>query len=167
VQKHEVTHIFAVPLLWHSLHREIMKQVKTLDDKQQRRFEKGVKLSLSVQNLFPNLGLKFAKRIFREVQEKTFGPSVKFAISGGGYISDDALKIVNAIGYPLFNGYGSTEIGITSVELRSRPKYRLQASVGKPLPTVEYNIDNGVLLVRGSSLCSTITASGQQTNLDG
>ena len=166
VKKHQVTHIFAVPLLWHSLHREILKQVKTLDEKQQRRFEKGVKLSLSMQNRFPNSGLKFAKRLFREVQEKTFGPSVKFAISGGGYISADALKVVNAIGYPLFNGYGTTEIGITSVELRSRPKYRLQAGVGKPLPTVHYKIEDGALLVKGCSLCSTITAGGQTTVLD-
>ena len=161
VKKHQVTHVFAVPLLWHSLHREILRQVANLDEKQQRRFEKGVRLSLAMQNAFPNGGLRFAKRIFKEVQEKTFGPSVKFAISGGGYVSPDALKLVNAIGYPLFNGYGTTEIGITSVELRSRPKYRLQASVGKPLPTVSYKIEDDVLFVKGKSLSSTITANGE------
>ncbi|MCH5151854.1 MAG: AMP-binding protein [Clostridiales bacterium] len=165
VKKHQVTHVFAVPLLWHSLHREIVKQVASLDEKQQRRFEKGVKLSLSMQNAFPSSGLRFAKRIFREVQDKTFGPSVKFAISGGGYVSPDALKLVNAIGYPLYNGYGTTEIGITSVELRSRPKYRMKASVGKPLPTVSYKIQDDVLSVKGSSLCSTITSNGVTTEL--
>lgn len=165
VKKHQVTHVFAVPLLWHSLHREIVKQVALMDENQQRCFEKGVKLSLAAQNLWPNSGLRFAKKIFRQVQDKTFGPSVKFAISGGGYISPDALKIVNAIGYPLFNGYGSTEIGITSVELRSRPKYRILASVGKPFPSVSYKIDDGVLFVKGSSLCSTITADGVSTAL--
>lgn len=165
VKRHEVTHIFAVPLLWHSLQREITKQVSLLDEKKQKQFAKGVKLSLAMQNAFPRMGLKLAKRLFAEVQYKTFGPSVKFAISGGSYVSEDALKLINALGYPLFNGYGATEIGITSVELRSRPKYRILASVGKPFDSVEYKIDNGVLHVKGASLCSRITtASGVVEN---
>ena len=161
VKKHEVTHIFAVPLLWHSLHREITKQVASLGDKMQKRFNKGVRLSLAVQNLCPSLGLKLAKRLFAQVQDKTFGPSVKFMISGGSYVSDSALKLINAIGYPLFNGYGSTEIGITSVELRYRPKYRILASVGKPFRSVNYKIAGDVLYVKGTSTCARIiTADG-------
>ncbi|MCH5156584.1 MAG: AMP-binding protein [Clostridiales bacterium] len=159
VKKHEVTHIFAVPLLWHSLHREITKQVGAMDEKTQKKFAKGVKLSLAMQNLCPALGLKHAKRLFAEVQDKTFGPSVKFMISGGSYVSYDALKLINALGYPLFNGYGATEIGITSVELRTRPKFRMLASVGKPFRSVQYRIDDDVLYVKGQSLSSRITTA--------
>lgn len=168
VKKHEVTHIFAVPLLWHSLYREVTKQVSSMDEKTQKRFAKGVKFSLALQNFCPSLGLKIAKRLFVEVQDKTFGPSVKFMISGGSYISEDALKLINALGYPLFNGYGSTEIGITSVELRYRPKYRILASIGKPFRSVEYKIDDETLYVKGASICARITTdSGSvETNHD-
>ena len=166
VKKHEVTHIFAVPLLWHTLHREITKQVASMDEKMQKRFAKGVKLSLAAQNFCPSLGLKLAKRLFGEVQDKTFGPSVKFMISGGSYVSDDALKLINALGYPLFNGYGSTEIGITSVELRYRPKYRMLASVGKPFRSVSYKIQEDTLFVKGSSLCARITTDSGSVEMD-
>lgn len=166
VQRHEVTHLFAVPLLWHSLHREIVKQVNSLDDKQRKKFDKGVKLSMALQNLCPSVGLRLARRMFEEVQSKTFGPSIKFMISGGSYITRDALTTINAIGYPLFNGYGSTEIGITSVELRSRPKYRILASIGKPFVSVNYKLEDGVLNVCGDSICKRITTEKEVTEME-
>ena len=79
-----------------------------------------------------------------------------FCISGGGSIPKETLYIINAIGYPLYNGYGSTEMGITSVELREKPKYRVLGTVGKPLDSVIYQIDNGELLIKGTSICSKI-----------
>ena len=166
IRKHEVTHVFAVPLLWHSLHREIVKQVNSMDEKTQKRFEKGLKISLAAQNVCPRLGLRLAKRLFAEVHDKTFGPSIKFMISGGSYLSDEASRLINALGYPLFNGYGSTEIGITSVELRARPKYRLLNSVGKPFRSINYKIEDGVLQVKGSSLCARITSESGSVEID-
>ncbi|MBQ9467608.1 MAG: non-ribosomal peptide synthetase [Clostridia bacterium] len=156
VRRHGVTHIFAVPLLWNTVAREIKKELAGLPEKKRRRAENAMRLSLAVQNLFPQAGQRFARRIFKEVAARLFGKSVRFMISGGGYISDEALYMLNAVGYPLYNGYGSTEIGITSVELRSRPKYRILGTVGTPLATVEYKTEGGVLFVRGRTTCSRI-----------
>lgn len=156
VQRHKVTHLFSVPLLWNTIVREIKKEVNLLSDKEKRKFEKGIKISLALQNIFPELGAKIARKMFKRITSLIFGDSIKFTISGGGYISDEALKLINGIGYPLFNGYGSTEIGITSVELRKKAKYRILGSVGKPFKSLEYQINGDVLEVRGKSTCSVI-----------
>ena len=166
VKKHKVTHIFAVPMLWHGIYREITRQVNNSDEKTQNKFKKGLNLSIRLQNIFPKLGKKIASKLFGQIQSKVFGDSIQFMISGGGYISYDANKLINAIGYPLYNGYGMSEIGITSVELRKKIKYRLQTTIGRPFDSVEYKIDDNVLLVRGKSLCKTIISENKITQID-
>lgn len=167
VRKHKVTHIFAVPMLWHGIHKEITKQVNSSDEATIKKFNKGLALSIKIQNIFPRLGKRIASKLFAQIQNKVFGDSIQFMISGGGYISDDANKLINAIGYPLYNGYGMSEIGITSVELRKKIQYRLEGTVGKPFDSVEYTIDeNNVLLVKGKSLCKTIITENEIIQID-
>ena len=167
IRKHEVTHVFAVPMLWHGIHREIIKQVNLMDEKTQKKFNKGIKLSLAIQNAAPKLGKRIASKLFKEVQDKVFGNSIEFMITGGGYILPEALKIINAIGYPLYNGYGMSEIGITSVELRLKPKYRLLGTIGKPFKSNEYRIaEDGTLLVKGTSLCKRIITKNETIDID-
>jgi long-subunit acyl-CoA synthetase (AMP-forming) len=89
-----------------------------------------------------------------------------FCINGGSYLKDSTLKLLNAIGYNTYNGYGMSEIGITSVELRRKPKYRNQNSVGMPFTSVEYRIEeDGTLSVRGSSLCTRKLVGGKEVEL--
>ena len=153
VKKHGVTHIFAVPLLWHTIENEILFEVSNKDEKTQKSFQKGLKLCRGLQNVFPRLGQLVSKRILGEVTRPLFGNSIKFCISGGSYIRPSALKLINSIGYPLYNGYGMTEIGITSVELRRTPKKRELSSIGKPFGSVSYALsEDGELKVNGSSI---------------
>lgn len=158
IRRHEVTHIFAVPLLWNTIVKEVKKEVATLSDAEQKKFTKGLKLSHKLQNMFPKLGMKISRKLFKRITDKTFGNSISFLISGGGYISDETLYILNGVGYPIFNGYGSSEIGITSVELRKKVKHRLLGSVGKPFDSVTYKVDDEKLYVKGNSTCSYIHA---------
>ena len=156
IQRHKVTHIFAVPLLWNTIARELKKKINQLPIKQQKRAKRGIQFCYNLQNLYPNYGRRVASKLLKEIQDQVFGESVKFCISGGGSIPQETLYLINAIGYPLFNGYGSTEMGITSVELRSRPKHRIKGTVGMPLDSVTYSIDNDELLIKGTSTCSKI-----------
>ncbi len=157
IKKHEVTHMFAVPLVWHTIYKEVMKQINSKDEKTKKKFYKGIKLSNFLQSISPKLGRKLASKMFREVKEKTFGPSIQCLITGGSYISPKAMELLNSIGYPLFNGYGMSEIGITSVELRTSFKNRLRCSIGKPFKSVKYDISKeGCLLVKGRSIAHTI-----------
>ena len=170
IQRHKVTHVFAVPLLWNTIARELKKKIKQLPEKDQKRANKGIKFTYNLQNIFPNYGRRVARKLLKEVQDQIFGDSIKFCITGGGSIPKETLYMINAIGYPLYNGYGSTEMGITSVELRSRPKYRVMGTVGMPLDSVAYQIDNDELLIKGTSICSKIIykdGKEQLVNKDG
>jgi long-subunit acyl-CoA synthetase (AMP-forming) len=62
------------------------------------------------------------------------------------------LEFFNGIGYHLANGYGMTEIGITSLELSGRKKVLNSGSIGAPIGHTEYSVaEDGVLLVKGET----------------
>ena len=167
-RKHEVTHIFAVPMLWHTVEKQLLKTLKEQGAKQEKKFLRGKKLCTRLQNCFPYLGARLSRRIMSQVTDRLFGRSVQFCISGGSYIRPSALEVMNAIGYPLHNGYGMSEIGITSVELRSRPKYRNLGSIGRPFDSVEYRIaEDGTLHVRGNSICKRKMVDGESLLTEG
>lgn len=153
IRKCEVTHIFSIPMFWNIIAKEITKQVNRLDAKKQKQFKKAQKLSLAIQNIWPALGITIARKIFNQVITSTLGNSIRFLITGGGYISDSTLYLLNSVGYPLVNGYGTSEVGIICVELRRKPKYIIQGSVGKPLETVDVKVENNHVLIKGLSTC--------------
>jgi len=155
IKMHKVTHIFAVPLFWSSIEKEILKEVEKKDIKTKNKFYNGIDKTIKLQKKFPNLGLKISMKAMKEITDNLFGRQVKFLISGGSYIKDSTLKLINALGYPLYNGYGMSEIGITSVEL-GNVSDRLKNSVGIPLPSVEYKIIDDILYVKGKSISHKI-----------
>ena len=167
-RRHQVTHIFAVPMLWHTVEKKLRSTLRERSEKQQKKFEKGLALSNRIQNLLPGIGPAISKKLLKEVTSQLFGPSVLFCINGGSYLRDSAMELLNGLGYCMHNGYGMSEIGITSVELRSRPKYRNLNTVGRPFDSVEYRLDEqGILLVRGSSLCTRKLVNGKEHRLEG
>lgn len=159
----EVTHFFAIPAVWVLAVRGLLAEAKKQGKEETLR--KGVKLSNKLQNICPKLGLFVARKIlFKDVRDQIFGKSVCFCISGGGFLSDEAVEILNGIGYSMHVGYGMTETGITAVELSEKPKIRNLNTVGLPLKGVEYKInEDGVLCVKGELLhCAIISEKGRQ-----
>ncbi len=158
-KRHEVTHIFAVPALWHAIESNIRVEISKKDEKTQKKFERALKTCSRHPALAPLL--------LKQIRSKLFGDSIRFCINGGSYIRKSALSLINGIGYPLYNGYGMSEIGITSVELRKSASARNQGSIGRPFDAVEYRIsDEGILQVRGKSLCVKKLINGQAVSLD-
>ena len=167
-RRHAVTHIFAVPALWHTVEKQICAEVAKQGEKAQAKLQKALSFSTALQNIFPTLGSWAAKRLMGQITDKLFGRSVMFCINGGSYLRDSAMELLNGIGYCMHNGYGMSEIGITSVELRRRPKDRNRNSIGHPFSSVEYRLDSdGILQVRGSSLCRKKLLNGQPVVMDG
>lgn len=159
----KVTHIFAVPLLWHALEKAIVSKISAKDEKTKAKFERAKRLSLKLQASGSRLGKRLARRMFRDVRAQILGESVQFCISGGSFIRPSALELMNALGYTLSNGYGMSEIGISSVELSKKPSVRMLGSIGKPFKSVQYKIDeNGVLLVKGESVCKKMIINGEE-----
>ena len=164
VKRHNVTHIFAVPLFWETVYKTALKTIKGRGEKTYKKFERGMKIADKL-SACPPLYRLFAKAAFKEVRENLFGESISFMITGGSRISPEVLRFFNNIGYHLTNGYGMSEIGITSVELSSDPRVLGSGSVGKPLDGITYSIsDNGTLLVSGKCMAEYVIEDGEKHN---
>ena len=164
IKKHKVTHVFAVPLFWNTVKNKAVAEIKTRGEKTVKKFGKGMSISAKLGNSL--LGKEFKNIAFKEVREKLFGESVRCMISGGSPIPKETLEFFNGIGYSLVNGYGMSEIGITSVELSSRYKAIVDCSIGKPFPSVAYKIESGVLYVKGTSVASYVIDRGKKISLE-
>lgn len=162
VKRHKVTHIFAVPLFWEKTYEAAINGIKERGEATYGRFEKGLKISRSLDKL-PALRALFAKIAFRELREEIFGESISFTITGGSTVSADVVEFFNRIGYPLADGYGMSEIGITSVELRRSVRHSKPLSVGQELASISYRRgDGGHLLVGGPSRAKYIICDGRR-----
>ncbi len=166
VRRHEVTHVFAVPMLWHSIEKKVMENA--CESGKEQKLRKVLHTMTKLQNVFPNLGANIAKRVTHSVTDKLFGRSVQFTINGGAYIRDSALWLMNGLGYSLHNGFGMSEVAITSVELRKKAKHLNENSIGRPFDSFEYRIDDeGVLHIKGPSICKRKLVNGEEVIIDG
>ena len=119
IKRHKVTHIFAVPLFWETVYDQAIKTIRNRGEKTFKKFQKGMAIARRLSGS-PALSRAFSKKAFREVRDNLFGESIIFLITGGSAIRPEVIEFFNAIGYHLADGYGMTEIGITSVELSDR-----------------------------------------------
>ena len=162
VRRHKVTHIFAVPLVWNTIHKEALRKIRAKGEQTFQSFEKG----LAIANK-SKLGAALTYGAFQEIRDKLFGNSVQFMISGGSAISQETIAFFHGIGYHLTNGYGMTELGITSVELSLCKKTLRSATIGEPFPHTEYRLQDGELFVKSKAMASRILQGGTETTFDG
>ncbi|MBR3415615.1 MAG: non-ribosomal peptide synthetase [Clostridia bacterium] len=165
IRRHKVTHIFAVPLFWEKVYSQAMKTIRSRGEKTLAKFERGMR----IYDKLPDAAARaFSKIAFREVRDGLFGSSIRFLITGGSAVPADVLRFFNGIGYRLANGYGMSEIGITSFETSSKKKYLLGAFVGAPMQYAEYSIsEDGELLVRGKVIAKYVIEDGVKKEPDG
>ena len=164
ITRHKVTHVFAVPLLWQKAYEAAMKAIKAEGEKTSKKFQKGLKIKKFLGN--SPLGSLFSKVAFKQIRDKMFGDSIYFLISGGAFISPDVLEFFNAIGYHMCNGYGTTEIGITSVELSNKYKTLISASIGEPLHGTTYTLnEKNELIVKSNSMSNYIMLGKEKIDL--
>ena len=167
IRRHKVTHIFAVPLFWEKIWQQATKTIQSRGEETWQRFQRGLRLCRRIGDV-PVLGNWFCRKAFREVRDGLFGESICFMITGGSVINPQALEFFNTIGYHLANGYGMTEVSITSVELSEKRKIRNAGFVGKPLDSVEYRISGqGYLQVRSKTVAKYIIENGEVKSNDG
>ena len=156
-----VTHFFAIPLVWNktvaALEREVAKQGKT------EKFNKAIKFSNKLQNIFPLLGpIIVRKIIFKKVRRQLMGERLAFLISGGGFIAPRTLEVLNGLGYSIYAGYGLTECGVICVELSRNAKFRNGTSTGKIFSNVKYKIsEEGELLIPNDHSMNGIYIDGK------
>ena len=161
VRRHKVTHIFAVPLVWETIYKTTMKTIYAKGNATVKKVEKGLKLSQKGK-----LGAKLTYKAFGEIREQLFGDSIQFLISGGSVIKRETLEFLNGIGYHMANGYGMTEIGITSLDTSLLAKERNEGSIGKPFGQVKYKCVNGELYVKSNTRAARILQGGKEIITD-
>ncbi len=158
VQKHKVTHIFAVPLVWETVYKKALQKIRSREAKTYKKFQK----AMAFVSKHEKLGSLLSKMAFKEVREGLFGDSICFLITGGSGISQEALAFFNGIGYHMANGYGMSEIGITSVDISMKRKELNKGSVGAPFGGTQYSVSkDGELLVKGKTMASRIMQKGE------
>ncbi len=154
-QKVGVSHIYSVPLFWDSLALSFERKKELLPEDKIELLEKMIKFNLGEINE-QEAGAAAKKIVKNKIQKSLLGNKVRYCISGGGYLTYKTSAIINGLGYPLYNGYGMSEIGVTSVTLSYDIKDRLKGSIGKPLYGVKYKIrgdeKEGELLVSSPTI---------------
>lgn len=154
-QKVGVTHIFSVPLFWNSIVKELEKAFATSSNDKQFMIKDLMELNLKDSPLDKNFAA-----LQKGIQKDVLGTSIRHCVSGGGFLSDHTLKVINGIGYPLHNGFGMTEIGIIATDLAPTAQGRLKNSIGKPFYSTEFKINKpdkqgqGELLVKSPYMCT-------------
>jgi len=139
IKKAPVTHLYSVPMFWDAVAQKVQRSAALKGDKTIQLLDNLVAYN-DHQISRQEAGIAAWGFVKRKFQKKVFGTQIEFCISGGGYLSQKTLNLINGIGYPLYNGYGMTETGVTSVELSARVEDRLKGSIGHPLYGMSYKI---------------------------
>jgi len=141
IDDYNVTHIFAVPLFFNTIHNKIINYIGV---------EEKNKLYKYI-NLSKKCFLFSRKYIFKKIRQRILGNKIKFLISGGSHLKESTLSFFNDIGYTFVNGYGTTENGIVSLNDNKNIKLRNDGSVGKPLGSACIKEENSLLLIKSLS----------------
>ena len=152
-QRTGITHVYSVPLFWDSLALSIKRKFAMQSEDKQKLLEKMMAYNLGEMDA-QEAGFASKKIVADKIKGMILGKHVRYCISGGGYLSNETLRAINGLGYPLYNGYGMTEVGVTSVELSPDVKQRLNGYIGKPLNGVEYKVNEAAneLLIKSPTI---------------
>lgn len=159
-KKYGVSHIFAVPLFFDRVAKSFTDEISKQSSKKQDIVKRFVAYN-NKEISKTEAGLAASKLVRNKIQKQVLGNRVVHCIAGGSALSKDTLRTINGIGYPLYNGYGMTEIGVTSTELSPNVVIRNKGSVGKPLTGIEYKIENNELLVKSKQIHSETLVNGK------
>ena len=81
------------------------------------------------------------KAVFAKIRER-FGGRLRFVISGSAVLGKDVAQFIDAVGLPVYEGYGLTET--SPVVTSNYPGKRRIGAVGPPIPGVRVVVDTSV-----------------------
>jgi len=145
------TVLLAVPLLWETLYRRIMANIRSSSVGKAK-----LGLGLAVSAVTEKLGIRgFRRKVFDQVHER-FGGKLRLLISGGAGIDPQVLEGLEKLGFKIVEGYGLTETApIISANRIGANKY---GSVGPLFPGMDCRIDEpdefgvGEIVVKGPNV---------------
>lgn len=133
LEEYKVSVFVCVPLILEAMYKKIMIEVK----KQNK--EKLIKTGRKICNFLLKFNIDIRRKVFKQILDQ-LGGHIRFVISGAAALDKDVAEGFKSFGITTLQGYGLTE---TSPVLSAENKNNLKAgSVGKPLYTIDIEIDN-------------------------
>lgn len=133
------THIYSVPLFWDAVSQKAQRTIEMHNPKSIDLLRRMI--AYNTGKISSNeAGFASWRIVQNAVRKQILGTNVQYCISGGGYLNAKTLHFINGLGYPLYNGYGMTELGVVAVELSPRVEDRLRGSIGHPLHNVTFKL---------------------------
>ena len=146
----ECSVMLGVPLIFENMHRKVWKQAEKSGSLS--KLQRGIALSKKMK--FQNHP-RATRKMFRTIHE-LFGKNHYMFIAGGAAIDPAVIDDFEAMGFPMFQGYGMTECA--PIIAMNSDRYRKSAAAGKPLPGTEVRIVDeneegiGEIIAKGSSV---------------
>ncbi|HOZ85028.1 MAG TPA: long-chain fatty acid--CoA ligase [Niabella sp.] len=147
-----------VPRLLEKVYEKIMAKGSALTGIKRKLFFWSVELGMKYDNHQPPgglYGLKLGiarKLVFRKWRE-ALGNNISFIITGGAAASEKLLRVFNAAGIPVYEGYGPTENSPVICVNRKMNNETKFGTVGPPIEGIEVKLaDDGEILTRGPSM---------------
>ena len=151
-QKGGVTHLYSVPMFWDGVAQTVSRTIAKSKPRTSDIAEKMIAYNTHKISR-REAGFVASRLATNTFQKKVLGNKIRYCISGGGFLSPKTLSLINGLGYPLYNGFGMTEIGVSSVEQSPRVENRMKGSIGRPFHGFEYKIDeSGELMVKSPTI---------------
>ena len=114
--------MLSVPALSRTFKKSIEGAIKAQGPKVEKLFNFAVNLAIGYNQEYYNAGKPwyrhfwkkplmnfFDKKLFAQIRESAFGGEMKFFVGGGALLDIELQKWYNAIGVPVFQGYGLSE----------------------------------------------------------
>lgn len=146
----ECSVMLGVPLIFENMHRKVWKQAEKSGSLS--KLQRGIVLSKKMK--FQNHP-RATRKMFRTIHE-LFGKNHYMFIAGGAAIDPAVIDDFEAMGFPMFQGYGMTEC--SPIIAMNSDRYRKSAAAGKPLPGTEVRIVDeneegiGEIIAKGPSV---------------
>ena len=141
----EFTFTVGVPQFFETLQEMFLLQVKS---------SAGIRLRCSARLLLLRFGLGSLLRRPFSPFKRMLGGAARFCLTGSAPCPLSVLQFYRALGVPVFEGYGMSEIaGMVSLNY---PGHTKLGTVGKVFPNKEVKLDaDGQILVRGENVANT------------
>ncbi len=147
-----------VPRLLEKVYEKIMSKGAELTGVKKKLFYWAVELGLKYDNLksgglWYNMQLAIANKLIFSKWREALGGNVKYIITGGAACQERLLRIFNAAGIPVYEGYGPTENSPVITVNRKEKGGTKFGTVGLPIVGQEVKLaEDGEVMVKGPSV---------------
>ncbi|WP_216597630.1 long-chain fatty acid--CoA ligase [Persicobacter sp. CCB-QB2] len=180
LQSFQPDFLLLVPALIKSLRLYVERAVRSLGEEVEKDYRNA--LALAYQKARSGDELGYVKRlsaffmthaVLNKLKDKLF-PNLKFMVTGGAYLDRNVIFYFNALGLPVYQGYGLTEA--SPVVSTNNEQYQKVGSVGMPLSMIEVEIRDekgerlplektGEIVVKGTNVTRGYFKNTEATNL--